>query len=354
MSVAGCNRRRFVGTAAMTVAATQFGMFREEVNALEPRELAAIGRATEWFNSPRLTASSLAGKVVLVDFCTYSCINWLRTLPYRRAWAQKYAPGLVLIGVHTPEFGFEKNLDSVRHAVRQMNIAYPIVVDNEYVIWRAFRNQYWPALYLIDARGRVRQRHFGEGEYDQSERAIQRVLGEAGLGAVGNQTLAAVEANGVEAPADWNNLRSPETYVGYARAQNFASPGGAHVDRPRLYAAPKRIGLNQWGLVGEWTMGKEATVLSGPTGCIVYRFHARDLHLVMGSSAPRRAVRFRVSLDGHPPGPAHGGDVDDGGNGVVGEPRLYQLIRQTRPIVDRQFEIEFFEAGVETFAFTFG
>jgi len=353
MSAAGRDRRRFVGTAAMTVAATQFGMLGEEVAALEPRELAAIGRATEWLNTPRLSASSLAGKVVLVDFCTYSCINWLRSLPYRRAWAQKYAPGLVLIGVHTPEFGFEKDVGGVRRAVQQMKIEYPIVIDNDYAIWRAFKNQYWPALYLIDARGRIRQRHFGEGEYDRSERAIQRLLGEAGLGGR-DQGLASVRADGPEAPADWNNLRSPETYVGYARAQTFVSPGGADADRRRLYAVPKRMGLNQWALAGEWTIGKEATVLGGASGRIVYRFHARDLHLVMGALRPEQAVRFRVSIDGQPPGLAHGGDIDEGGNGVVAEPRLYQLVRQPSPIRDRQFEIEFFDAVVETFAFTFG
>jgi hypothetical protein len=317
------------------------------------RELAALGRANEWLNSPRLTPESLAGKVVLVQFGTYTCINWLRTLPYIRAWSQKYRQGFALIGVHTPEFEFEKNLDNVRRAVPQMRIEFPIVIDNEYSIWRAFNNQYWPALYFLDARGRVRRHHFGEGEYDSSERAIQQLLANAGVGG-DQQTVVLVEANGIEAPADWANLRSPENYLGYARTLNFASPGGAESDRRRLYAIPKRMTLNQWALVGEWTMGRQATVLNGPTGRIVCRFHARDLHLVMGPQRQGDSVRFRVSIDGQPPGAAHGGDVDEAGNGVVVEPRLYQLVRQPQPIVDRQFAIEFFGAGVQTFAFTFG
>ena len=338
----------------MTIAAAHLGTF-STVNASDggPRELAAIGRAAEWLNSPRLTPPSLAGKVVVVDFCTYTCINWLRTLPYRRAWAQKYRQGLVLIGVHTPEFGFEKNVDNVRRAVRQLRIEYPIVIDNDYSIWRAFKNQYWPALYFIDARGRVRQHHFGEGEYDQSEMAIQRLLAEVGVGGP-RDGVVSVDASGVETAADWDNLRSPENYVGYERTVNFVSPGGAERDRRRRYAAPAHLALNQWALAGEWTMGRQATVLSSPNGRIVYRFHARDLHLVMGPPRPGNSVRFRVSLDGQPPGPAHGVDADEGGNGMAVEQRLYQLIRQPKPIVDRRFEIEFLDAGVETFAFTFG
>ncbi len=258
-----------------------------------------------------LTPSSLAGKVVLVDFWTYTCINWLRTLPYVRAWAQKYRQGLVVIGVHTPEFAFEKNLDNVRRAVRQMRIEYPIAIDNDYAIWRAFNNQYWPALYFIDARGRVRQHHFGEGEYERSEMAIQRLLAEAGVAGIGEGTVS-VEASGVEAPADWDNLRSPENYVGYDRTEQFRVAWRCReLDRRRVYAAPARLALNQWALAGEWTMGRQATVLSSPNGRIVYRFHARDLHLVMGPPRQGTAVRFRVSIDGQPPGPAHGLDVDD-------------------------------------------
>ena len=338
----------------MTIAAAHLGKFGSvEANQSGPPELSAIGGADEWLNSPRLTPSSLVGKVVLVDFWTYTCINWLRTVPYVRAWAQKYRPGLVVIGVHTPEFAFEKNLENVRRAVQQMRIEYPIAIDNDYSIWRAFHNQYWPALYFIDSRGRVRQHHFGEGDYERSEQAIQQLLAEAGA-AVGSNGVVTVDATGVEAPADWENLKSPENYLGHQRTENFASPGGGQLDRRRLYAAPSRLALNQWALVGEWTMGRQATVLSGTNGRIVYRFHARDLHLVMGPARQGNSVRFRVSIDGQPPGPSHGVDVDEGGNGTVVEPRLYQLIRQPKPIVDRQFEIEFLDAGVETLAFTFG
>lgn len=338
----------------MTVAAAPFGAFcAAGAEPGDSRELAALGRGAEWLNSPRLTAAQLAGKVVLVDFCTYSCINWLRTLPYRRAWAQKYQPGLVLIGVHTPEFGFEKNLDHVRRALQQMKIEYPVVIDNDYAIWRAFNNHYWPALYFVDARGRVRDSHFGEGEYQASERTIQRLLRDAGAGAV-EQGVVTVQGDGIELAADWNNLRSPELYVGYARTANFASPGGAEQDRAHLYAAPRRMSLNHWGLAGEWTMGREAIGLGRPGGRIICRFHARDLHLVLAPPRAGDAVRFQVTLDGQPPGSARGGDVDESGHGVVVEPRLYQLLRQENPIVDRQFEITFTGPGVQAFAFTFG
>ena len=255
--------------------------------------------------------------------------------------------------MHTPEFEFEQNLDNVRRAVRQMRIEYPIVIDNDYSIWRAFKNQYWPALYFTDARGRVRQHHFGEGQYDRSEMAIQRLLTEGGVAAPRNGVVS-VEASGLEIAADWDNLKSPENYVGYERTARFVSPGGAERDRRRVYAAPAQLRLNQWALAGEWTMGRQATVLSSPNGRIVCRFHARDLHLVMGPPRQGNAVRFRVSLDGQPPGPAHGVDVDENGNGMAVEQRLYQLIRQPKPIVDRRFEVEFLDAGVETFAFTFG
>ena len=289
----------------------------------------------------------------MVDFWTYTCINWLRTLPYVRAWSQRYKQGLVVIGVHTPEFPFEKHIDNVRRAVQQMRIDYPVVIDNDYAIWRAFNNQYWPALYFVDARGRVREHQFGEGEYERSEKVIQRLLTEAGASAI-RDGLVSVDAGGIEAPADWDNLRSPENYLGYDRTQSFASRGGADVDRRRVYAAPARLALNEWALAGEWTMGRRATVSSSPNGRIVYRFHARDLHLVMGPTRQGSQVRFRVSIDGQPPGPAHGVDADEAGSGTVVEQRLYQLIRQARPIVDRQFEIEFLDAGVEALAFTFG
>ena len=337
----------------MTIAAARLGASGEARASQEPRELAALGRAAEWLNSPRLMPSSLAGKVVLVDFCTYTCINWLRTLPYLRAWAQKYQQGLVVIGVHTPEFPFEHDLDNVRRAVQQMKIVYPIVIDNDYAIWRAFRNQYWPALYLVDAKGRIRDHQFGEGEYERSEKAVQKLLVEAGVAGVADGVVS-VRAEGIEAAADWASLKSPENYLGLERTENFASPGGGSLDRRRRYDAPSRLALNQWALAGEWTMGKQAATLSSVNGRLAYAFHARDLHLVMGLPRPGSSVRFRVSIDGQPPGAAHGLDVDETGNGTVAEPRLYQLIRQRGPIGDRRFEIEFLEAGVVAFALTFG
>ena len=347
-------RRRFLGAAAMTLAAARFGMLgTSEANEAESRQLVALGRATVWLNSPPLSASSLLGKVVLVQFGTYTCINWLRTLPYVRAWVQKYGQELAVIGVHTPEFAFEKNLENVRRAVQQIRIDVPIAIDNDYAIWRAFNNQYWPALYFIDARGRLRRHHFGEGEYEQSEKAIQQLLAETGAKAY-DPGVVSVRAAGFELPADWQNLRSPENYLGHDRTENFSSPGGAALGRRRVYAAPARLELNRWALAGEWTMANQATVLNRAGGRIVCRFHARDVHLVMGPLGQESAVRFRVSMDGQPPGPAHGLDVDDSGSGTVREQRLYQLIRQPGPIVDRTFEIEFLDAGVEAFAFTFG
>jgi thiol-disulfide isomerase/thioredoxin len=338
----------------MTIAAAHLGVLRTaEASQRVPRELAAIARATEWLNSPPLPAASLLGRVVVVNFCTYTCINWLRTLPYVRAWSQKYKQGLVVLGVHTPEFPFEKNLDNVRRAVQQMKIDYPIVIDNDYSIWRAFKNQYWPALYFVDTRGGIRDHHFGEGEYERSERVIQRLLADAGVADAGSGVVT-VTASGVEAPADWPNVKSPENYLGLERTQNFASPGGADLDRSRMYAAPGRMSLNQWALAGDWTIGNQAVVLNRADGRITYRFRSRDLHLVMGPSRRESPVRFRVSIDGQPPGAAHGIDVDDDGSGTVTEQRLYQLIRQPAPIVDRQFQIEFLDRGVEAFAFTFG
>jgi hypothetical protein len=360
------DRRRFLRSGAMTMAAARLGAlgppsplrgFGEtgtaEAQSREPRELVAIGRATEWLNSPRLAAAQLLGKVVVVNFCTYTCINWLRTLPYVRAWAQKYRQGLVMIGAHTPEFPFEQNLENVRRAIQQMKIEYPIVIDNDYSIWRAFKNQYWPALYFLDVRGRIREHHFGEGEYEKSERAIQRLLAEEGVGGAGGG-IVSVEGTGIEAAPDWNNLRSPENYLGHQRTENFASPGGAEPERRQRFSAPQRLVLNQWALVGDWTMGRQAIASGVPDARIISRFHARDLHIVMGPSRPGSPVRFRATLDGRAPGPAHGGDVDEGGNGTVVDQRLYQLIRQPGAIDDRQFEIEFLEAGVEAFAFTFG
>ena len=316
--------------------------------------MASLDSATAWLNSEPLTAASLRGKVVLVDVWTFTCINWLRTLPYVRAWAEKYKDqGLVVIGVHAPEFQVERDLDNVRRAARDLRVDYPIAVDNDFAIWRAFNNNYWPALYLVDAQGRVRHHQFGEGEYAQSERMIQQLLAEAGAGGI-SQELVSVAGRGVEAAADWDSLRSPENYVGYDRTENFASPGGAAPDQRRVYTAPARLSLNHWALAGDWTMGRQALVLNEANGRIAYRFHARDLHLVMGPAAGGAPVRFRVLVDGQPPGAAHGEDVDDQGIGTVTEPRLYQLIRQPQPIMDRQFEIEFLDPGVEALAFTFG
>jgi len=317
-------------------------------------ELASLEQADEWHNSPPLTASALHGKVVLIDFWTYTCINWLRTLPYLRAWHEKYRDqGLVVIGIHSPEFSFEKDLNNVRRAVKDMRIDYPVAVDSGHRIWRAFDNQYWPALYFIDSHGRVRHHQFGEGSYEQSEKIIQELLAETGTGKIGSK-LASVDAHGIEAAADWGSLKSPENYLGYGRTQNFASAGGAPLDKPYIYEVTARLGLNEWGLSGDWTVKKEAALLNRPNGSITYRFHARDLHLVMGPAAPGTSVRFRVLIDGQPPGAAHGVEVDEKGEGTVTEQRLYQLIRQPGPIIDRQFEIQFLGSGVEVFAFTFG
>jgi thiol-disulfide isomerase/thioredoxin len=317
-------------------------------------ELTSLERANEWLNSPPLTAPALRGKVVLIDFWTYTCINWLRTLPYVRAWAEKYRnQGLVVIGVHAPEFAFEKNVSNVRWAVKDMRIDYPIAVDNEHVIWRAFKNQYWPALYFIDAQGRVRHHHFGEGAYEQSEMIIQELLAETGIGGIDRESVS-VDGRGIEAAADWGSLKSPENYVGYERTQSFASPGGGVLDKARMYELPVRLRLNEWALFGDWTVKKEFTALNRANGRIAYRFHARDLHLVMGPKTPGTPARFRVLIDGQPPGAAHGIDVDEQGYGAVTEQRLYQLIRQPKPIADRQFEIEFLDPDVEAFAFTFG
>ena len=316
-------------------------------------KLPSFGGATQWLNSQPLTAAGLRGKVVLVDFWTYSCINWWRSLPYVRAWAEKYKDqGLVVIGVHAPEFEFEKNIDNVRWAAKDMRVDYPIAVDSDHAIWRAFGNQYWPALYFVDAQGHIRHHQFGEGEYEQSESIIQQLLAEAGTRGIGPE-LVSVEAHGAEVAADWNSLKSPETYVGYDLTENFASPGGAALSTKRVYSIPASLSLNHWALGGDWTMQRQAAVLNKVNGRIAYRFHARDLHLVMGPAARGTSVRFRVLIDGQPPGFARGMDVDDQGNGTVSEQRLYQLIRQPKPIVDRQFEIEFLDAGVEAFSFTF-
>jgi thiol-disulfide isomerase/thioredoxin len=356
------DRRRLLGAGVITMAGARLGLYDPLAHLTTPAmvhgtgegQLASLRTATAWLNSAPLTAADLRGKVVLIDVWTYTCINWLRTLPYVRAWSEKYkAQGLVVIGVHSPEFPFEHDVDNVRRAVKDMQVGYPVAVDNDFSIWRAFDNNYWPAVYLLDGGGRIRYQHFGEGAYDQTERHIQRLLRDAGARDV-DRDLVSVAGQGAEAAADWGSLKSPENYVGYGRTENFVSSGGTAVDARHVYAAPARLRLNQWALSGDWTVSQGATLLNTPNGRISYGFHARDLHLVMGQAARDVPVRFRVLLDGRAPGAAHGIDVDEQGNGVVTEQRLYQLIRQSKPIVDRQFEIEFLGAGVEAFAFTFG
>ena len=310
--------------------------------------------ATGWLNSPPITAADLRGEVVLVDFWTYTCINWLRTLAYVRAWAETYAGrGLVVVGVHTPEFPFERDVDNVRRAATDMRVEYPIALDSDFMVWRAFGNRYWPAVYVADAEGRIRHHQFGEGMYAECERVIQRLLREAGREDVGDD-LVAVAPHGFEAQADWTNLGSPETYLGYEQAQNFASPGGAELDEPRGYAAPDSLKLNHWALAGDWTIERRACVLNRADGRIAFRFHARDVHLVMGPRERGASVPFSVLVDGEAPGDAHGLDVDEQGRGTAAQQRLYQLIREPRSITDRTFEITFLAPGVEAYVFTFG
>jgi thiol-disulfide isomerase/thioredoxin len=295
----------------------------------------------------------LKGKVVLIDFWTYSCINCLRAIPYVQSWADKYKDaGLVVIGVHSPEFAFEKDIANVKAAVSGLRITYPVAIDNAYAVWRAFNNQFWPAHYFIDAQGQIRHQHFGEGDYERSERVIQELLVEAGNAKVGGEVVA-INASGVLASSNSSDVLSPETYIGYERGENFVSPGGVAQDRIHTYASgdPR---LNEWGLSGAWTVNQEHAVLDANDGAIVYRFHARDLHLVLGPGSDGRAVRFRVMLDGASPDESHGTDVNANGDGVVKEQRLYQLIRQSGPIRDRTFEIRFLDAGVRAYAFTFG
>jgi cytochrome c biogenesis protein CcdA/thiol-disulfide isomerase/thioredoxin len=309
--------------------------------------------ATAWLNSPPLTTAGLRGKVVLVDFWTYSCVNCLRAIPYVEAWAEKYrAQGLVVIGVHSPEFAFEKSVDNVRDAIAGLKISYPVAIDNGYAIWRAFGNEYWPAHYFIDAQGRIRNHHFGEGAYDEGERTIQQLLAEAGTRNV-TGGLVAVNAAGVEAAADMGDVQSEETYIGYDRAEHFASPGGAVKDAQHAYSTGKPQ-LNEWALRGDWTVVAEHAELNTRGGSIVYRFHARDLHLVLGPAPDGRPVRFRVTIDGVAPGENHGADIDASGAGVVTAQQLYQLIRQQGAISDHTFEIRFLDAGAWAYAFTFG
>jgi hypothetical protein len=309
--------------------------------------------ATAWLNAAAVKPADLEGRVVLVNFGTYTCINWIRSLPYVRAWADKYAGhGLVVVGVQTPEFEFEGDLDNVSRALNEKDVRYPVAVDNNYAVWRAFDNHYWPALYFIDARGRIRHHHFGEGEYEESEMVLQMLLREAGENV--DQGLVGLQPQGVEAAADWASLGSPESYLGYERATDFASPGGVVPDERHTYSVPARLRRNHWALAGDWRIGSVPTLLEERGGSISYQFHARDVHLVMGPPVAQPSVRFRVRLDGEAPGPAHGIDIDEGGIGAADYQRMYQLIRQPAPIGDRVFEIEFLDAGVEAFVFTFG
>lgn len=312
---------------------------------------------TAWLNTPGgkpLSIAALRGKVVLIDFWTYSCINCLRSLPYVRAWAQKYQDhGLVVIGVHTPEFAFEKSLDNVRSAVHRLGITYPVAVDSDYAIWEAFSNNYWPADYFIDSKGQIRGHEFGEGDYDTSERLIQRLLADAGYRDVPGGLVTDTGA-GAEAAADVNDIGSGETYIGYARSENFASPQAVAMNQPATYSVPSTFRVNQWALAGRWTVQGEKAVLDQAPGRIVFRFHARDLHLVLGPAADGRPIRFKVWLDGKAPGADHGADTDADGNGVVRQIRLYQLIRQEEGVQDRTFTIEFLDPGVQAYSFTFG
>ena len=315
-------------------------------------KLASFGGATGWLNSEPLTPESLRGRLVLVDFWTYTCVNWLRTLPYVRAWAKKYADHLTIVGVHTPEFGFEHDVENVAPHVRALGVEYPVALDNDYGVWQAFANHFWPALYLADAEGRIRFHHFGEGEYAMSEMAIQQLLAESGVENI-DTTLVSVDPQGLEVAANWQDVQSPETYVGYGQSRGFASAGEAAFDAPHVYSVP-RLGLNQWALSGNWTVASHAGIVNERGGRIAFRFHARDLNLVMGPAARGASVPFRVFLDGQPPSASHGVDVDADGNGTVDEQGTYQLIRQPGPIAERVCEIEFPDAGVEAYCFTFG
>ena len=316
--------------------------------------MASFDGAVAWLNSEPLTPRGLRGKVVVVQFWTYTCINWLRTQAYYRAWSQRYRnKGLVTIGVHTPEFTFEHDLDNVRWAVQARKIDYPVAVDSDYEVWQAFANHYWPALYFVDAEGRIRHHRFGEGDYERSEMVIRQLLADAGVGDP-RPGLATVEPNGDEVQADWEDLGSPESYLGYAQANGFDAGGSVTFDKAHNYTAPSRLRLNRWGLTGNWTVRSDASALTAPNGRIAYQFHARDVNLVMGPATKGTSVPFRVWLDGEIAGAAQGTDVDSHGHGTVVQQRMYQLIRQAKPIAGRRFEIEFLDSGVEAFCFTFG
>ena len=340
-------RPRFLRSFAHRLAGEPFDL------PVEGR-LASFAGATSWLNSQPLTPEGLRGRVVLVDFWTYTCVNWLRTLPYRRAWAAKYADaGLALVGVHTPEFGFERDLDNVTAHARGLGVEYPVAVDSDYGVWRAFSNHFWPAVYLADGAGQIRYHHFGEGEYPMIEMVIQRLLDDTGAKDV-PQDLVGVEPRGLEVAADWHTLGSPETYLGFLQATGFAAEGGAIFDRPHTYTARPELPLNSWDLAGTWTVSSHASILGQSGGRIAFNFRARDVNLVMGPAKRGDVIRFRVFLDGQPAAGAHGTDVGADGTGTVRGQNAYQLIRQTGSISGRRFEIVFLDAGVEAYCLTFG
>ena len=352
------NRRALVVAALTGVAAMGFEVILAASAEPQPALVDEgrkpdFGGAVTWLNSTPLNDKSLRGKVVLINFWTYSCINSLRELPYMKAWAAKYKDaGLVVIGVHTPEFSFEKEVPNVKQALLDLHVVYPVAVDSLYGIWRAFHNDYWPANYLIDGKGRIRYHHFGEGEYRDSERVIQELLTENGATGLDRDPVK-ISADGIEAPPG-GDVQSPETYVGYREAERFASPERVQHDFPQTYSPPARPALNQWGLGGSWRVGAESGVLRPVPGKIVFRFHSRDLHMVLGPMQNGKPVRFKVTLDGAAPGNNGGVDTAPDGAGEVREPRLYQLIRQKGQVEDRTFEIEFLDPGVQAFSFTFG
>ncbi|HEY6570022.1 MAG TPA: hypothetical protein VIZ22_07020, partial [Candidatus Limnocylindrales bacterium] len=326
----------------------------DDVDLPDEGHLASFDGATGWLNSEPLTPEGLRGRVVLVDFWTYTCVNWLRTLPYVRAWAAKYAgAGLTVVGVHTPEFGFERDVDNVVAHTRSLGVVYPVAIDSEYGVWRAFGNHFWPAIYLADAEGRIRFHHFGEGEYAMTEMVIQQLLLDAGAEDIG-QDLVDVQPAGLEVAAEWRTLRSSETYLGYGQTTGFASGRSAAFDQPHTYAVADGLPLNAWGLAGTWTVARHAAVLNAPGGRIAFQFHARDVNLVMGPASRGAAIRYRVYLDGQLALGALGSDVSPDGSGIVDDQGTYQLIRTPGQVAERRFEIEFLDSGVEAYCFTFG
>jgi thiol-disulfide isomerase/thioredoxin len=357
------SRRHFLGSAAMmSVPLSRPGLLRSIVHRLAGEQpalpvegnLASFAGATGWLNSEPLTPEGLRGRVVLVDFWTYTCVNWLRTLPYVRTWAAKYGDaGLTVVGVHTPEFGFERDVDNIIAAARDFGVGYPIAVDSDYAVWGAFENHYWPAVYIADVDGQIRYHHFGEGEYAATEMVIQQLLLDAGSGDI-DQDLVMVDPHGLEVAADWRSVQSPETYLGYRQSRGFEQDNVARFDEPSVYTAPERLSVNTWALSGNWTVAQHAAVLNEPGGRVAFQFHARDLNLVMGPASKGASIPFRVFLDGQLADGAYGVDVNPDGSGIVGDQRTYQLIRQQGTIDSRRFEIEFGDAGVEVYCFTFG